>query len=319
MTQAVRNAMIAMIHEAQDRLCAAIEALDGEARFKEDTWTRDDGGGGRSRVLQEGRVFEKAGCGISIVHGTLTAAAAAQMGGGKELPADYPLTFFAAGISLVFHPRNPHAPTVHANVRYFERGDGDVQGSWWFGGGADLTPSYLYEADAIHFHEVMKKACDDVDDAFYVPFKQWCDDYFVITHRGERRGVGGIFFDDLRDRAPLDLLAFVKGVIHGVVPAYAPIVERRRDMPFSEAEKDWQQIRRGRYVEFNLVYDRGTTFGLRTGGRIESILMSLPLTARWQYDHHPVDGSDEARLLDVLRTPRDWLGLTTLVGPTTST
>ncbi len=302
-----RQAMIDMIHGAQDALTAAIEDLDGGGTFKEDIWQRPDGGGGRSRVLQDGDVFEKAGCGISMVHGELSKEAVAQMGGGKNLPADFPRTFFAAGISLVFHPKNPHAPTVHANVRCFERGDASVDGSWWYGGGADLTPSYLYEEDATHFHKQMKAACDSTDVSFYDKYKKWCDDYFYIVHRDERRGVGGIFFDDLHDRPRDRLLSFVKDVIHGVIPAYVPLIAKRKDSPFTENEKEWQQLRRGRYVEFNLVYDRGTVFGLKTGGRIESILMSLPLTARWQYDHHPEAGSREQALLDVLKTPRAWV------------
>lgn len=302
----MRQAMTEMIHAAQDALTTSIEQLDG-GQFHEDRWTRPEGGGGRSRVLQDGVVFEKAGCGISIVHGVLSKEAAAQMGGGTSLPADFPLTFFAAGLSLVFHPRNPHAPTMHANVRYFERGDGSMPGSWWFGGGADLTPSYLYDEDAIHFHRTLQQACNQSDPEYYPKFKAWCDDYFLIKHREERRGVGGVFFDDLRDRAPARLLSFVKDIIYSVIPAYIPLVNNRKDQAFTESQKDWQQLRRGRYVEFNLIYDRGTVFGLRTGGRIESILMSLPLTARWEYDHHPAAGTPEANLLTVLRTPRDWV------------
>ncbi len=303
----MRTAMSEMIQAAQDALTTSIEQLDGRGRFHEDHWTRPEGGGGRSRVLQDGAVFEKAGCGVSMVHGELSKEAVAQMGGGQGLPADFPRTFFAAGISLVFHPRNPHAPTMHANVRYFERGDGSVPGSWWFGGGADLTPSYLYDEDVIHFHRTLQQACDRADPSFYGRYKKWCDDYFFIKHREERRGVGGIFFDDLRDRTPTQLLSFVKDMIHSVIPAYVPIIEKRGNQAYSDLEKNWQQIRRGRYVEFNLVYDRGTVFGLKTGGRTESILMSLPLTARWEYDHHPAVGSPEAALLAVLHTPRDWL------------
>jgi coproporphyrinogen III oxidase len=302
----MREKMSEMIHAAQDALTTSIEQLDGSGRFHEDQWTRPEGGGGRSRVLQDGAVFEKAGCGVSIVHGELSKEAAAQMGGGHALPPDFPRTFFAAGCSLVFHPKNPHAPTTHANVRYFERGDGSVPGSWWFGGGADLTPSYLYDEDAIHFHNTFKQACDRADPSFYSAHKKWCDDYFLIKHREERRGVGGIFFDDLRDRAPDLLLSYAKDVIHSVIPSYVPLVAKRKDQPFTEEEKAWQQIRRGRYVEFNLIYDRGTVFGLKTGGRVESILMSLPLTARWEYDHHPAEGTREAALLQVLREPRDW-------------
>lgn len=300
----LRTRMQTYVMDLQDRICAALADVDGKA-FGEDRWEREGGGGGRSRVLQEGNVFEKAGVGVSVVHGTLTPEAARSMGGGKDLPPDADLRFFATGLSLVLHPWNPMAPTVHANYRYFERGEAGE--AWWFGGGADLTPSYLFGEDAVHFHAVHKQACDRHDPAFYPRFKAWCDEYFRIQHRGETRGIGGIFFDDLHDRDPEALLAFVRECGDAFLPAYLPILDRRKDLPFTAENKEWQQIRRGRYVEFNLVYDRGTTFGLRTGGRIESILMSLPLTARWEYDHHPAAGSEEAQLLEVLRTPRNWL------------
>ena len=251
-------------------------------------------------------MFEKAGVNVSIVHGTLSPQAAKSMGGGQELKgAD--LDFFATGISLVLHPLNPMAPTVHANYRYFERGEGNKPGSWWFGGGADLTPSYLFEEDAIHFHQVHKDACDRHEVADYDHFKQWCDDYFHIKHRGERRGLGGLFFDDINQASREDCLAFVTDCAESFLESYIPILMRRKDLPFSEQHKQWQQIRRGRYVEFNLVYDRGTTFGLTTNGRIESILMSLPLTARWEYCHEVEENSEEARLLQYLRNPKDWL------------
>jgi len=199
------------------------------------------------------------------------------------------------------------APTAHANYRYFERGDGSVPGSWWFGGGADLTPSYLFEEDARHFHQTHKDACDSFDPSFYPRFKKWCDEYFFIKHRGETRGVGGIFFDDLHDRDSDTLLSFATACANAFVPSYIPLVERRKDMAFTDAQKEWQQLRRGRYVEFNLVYDRGTVFGLRTAGRIESILMSLPLTARWEYCNEPIEGSPEEKMLGVLRTPCSWV------------
>jgi coproporphyrinogen III oxidase len=313
----IKSAMTAMVRRAQDNITRALEALEGPveqggARFREELWdhtaSQDAGGGGWTRVLQDGRVFEKAGVNVSAVTGELSPDAVAAMGGGKSLPKDFPRTFFATGLSLVIHPKNPHAPTMHANVRYFERGDGSLPGSWWFGGGADLTPSYLYDEDARHFHAVYQAACDATDKGFYAAHKAWCDDYFLIKHRGERRGVGGIFFDDLHDRPAEELLAYIEAVAFGVVPSYVPLVERRKDLPFTEEEKRWQQLRRGRYVEFNLVYDRGTIFGLKTGGRVESILMSLPLTARWEADHAPSPGSREAELLDVLKTPRNWLG-----------
>jgi coproporphyrinogen III oxidase len=301
----MRQRMESMVKAAQDEICAALAAVDGGI-FKEDSWQRAGGGGGRSRVLQDGAVFEKAGVGVSVVYGTLPEEAARAMGGGQSLDGPEDLEFFATGVSLVIHPRNPMAPTAHANYRYFERGTGEKEGSWWFGGGADLTPAYLFDEDAAHFHRVHKAACDEHDPAFYPRFKAWADEYFLLKHRGERRGVGGIFFDDLHDRDPERIFAFSSECVRAFVPAYVPLVERRKDMPYGEEHKRWQQIRRGRYVEFNLVYDRGTTFGLKTGGRVESILMSMPLTARWEYDHHPVTGTEEERLLAVLKDPRDW-------------
>ena len=301
----VRERMEQLIREGQDSICAAVESLDGQ-RFREDRWEREGGGVGISRVLEGGHVFEKAGVNVSMVHGTLTPEAARSMGGGADL-GDEHLDFYAAGVSLVIHPHNPFAPTAHANFRYFERGAGTTPAAWWFGGGSDLTPSYLFPDDCQHFHRTLKEACDAHDPSFYPRFKKWCDEYFWIRHRGEARGVGGIFFDDLHDRDPDELLAFVASAIEAFVPSYLPLVERRKDMEFDDEQKRWQQLRRGRYVEFNLVYDRGTVFGLRTTGRIESILMSLPLTARWEYSHVPAPGSEEERLQKVLEGPRDWI------------
>ena len=302
----MRQRMIDLVHAEQDRICAALQDIDG-GEPREDVWTREGGGGGRSRVFSEGKVFEKAGVNVSVVHGTLRPEAARAMGGGQALGDDEELDFFATGLSLVLHPWNPMAPTVHANYRYFERGNGQRPGSWWFGGGADLTPSYLFEEDATHFHATHKAVCDAHDVADYGRFKTWCDDYFHIRHRGERRGVGGLFFDDVNEAPKEECFAFVEACASAFLPSYLPILERRKDMPYTEEQRDWQQLRRGRYVEFNLVYDRGTTLGLNTNGRVESILMSLPLTARWEYAHTPEDGSAEAALLDVLRTPRDWV------------
>lgn len=299
-----REKAAALMHELQDHICEGIASLDGDKGFCEDSWTREQGGGGRSRILQDGAVFEKAGVNVSVVMGTLAPEAAAQMGGGQELED---LSFFATGVSLVIHPHNPMAPTVHANYRYFERGDGSAPGSWWFGGGADLTPSYLFEEDVVHFHRTLKDACDAHDASFYPKFKAWCDRYFQIPHRGEARGVGGIFFDNLRDRSKEELLDFQRSCGNAFLEAYVPIVARRKDLDFDVKQKEWQQLRRGRYVEFNLVYDRGTKFGLNTNGRIESILMSLPLTARWEYDHHPLQGSEEERMLAVLQHTRNWV------------
>ncbi|MFP4600816.1 MAG: oxygen-dependent coproporphyrinogen oxidase [Persicimonas sp.] len=296
--------MIDLVYGVQDDITATLAELDGGS-FREDTWERPGGGGGRSRVLQEGNVFEKAGVGVSVVEGELSEQAAREMGGGGHIED---LSFWATGVSLVFHPHNPMAPTVHANYRYFERGDGSEPGSWWFGGGSDLTPAYLFADDAEHFHRVHKEACDAHDPEFYPRFKQACDEYFYIPHREEARGVGGIFFDNLHEEGTTEeLFSFVSDCAHSFLPAYMPIIERRKDMPFEEHHKQWQQMRRGRYVEFNLVYDRGTKFGLRTKGRIESILMSLPLTARWEYDPAVEPDSDEAAMLQVLKEPRQWL------------
>jgi len=289
-----REGMERIARRTQDAICDAISALDGTP-FEETAWTREGGGGGRSRVLQDGNVFEKAGCGVSVVHGELSPAAAASMRPGRPIPSD--LRFYACGVSLVIHPRNPFCPTFHANFRTME-----VGGEAWFGGGADLTPSYLFEDDARHFHGTLKAACDRHDPAYWPRFKRWCDDYFLIAHRGERRGLGGFFFDDLSDALP-----FVDDCAAALVPAYLPIAERRKDLPFTEEHRRWQQLRRGRYVEFNLVYDRGTTFGLKTNARVDAVLMSLPLTARWEVGHEPEPGGEEARLLEVLRTPRDWV------------
>ena len=300
----IRERMEKIIEAQQNAICSALEELDGST-FRTDQWEREGGGGGTTRVLQDSPVFEKAGVNVSIVYGKLTPEAARSMGGGAEL-GDQHLEFYACGLSLVIHPHNPMAPTAHANFRYFERGK-DEPVAWWFGGGADLTPSYLFEEDCQHFHRTLKECCDRHDEEFYPRYKKWCDEYFLIKHRGERRGVGGIFFDDLNDRDPEELLKFAEDGLASFVPAYVPLVARRKDAEFSESQKEWQQLRRGRYAEFNLVYDRGTVFGLRTAGRIESILMSLPLTARWEYCHEPEVGSEEARVLEVLQEPRDWV------------
>lgn len=298
----MRDRMAAFVHDIQDHICREIAALDGTP-FREDVWSREGGGGGRSRVIQEGNVFEKAGVNVSVVHGELSPEAARSMGGGTEEPD---LRFFATGVSLVIHPHNPMAPTAHANYRYFERGAGGP-GNWWFGGGSDLTPSYLYDDDAAHFHRVHQEALAKHGTEYYPRFKAWCDTYFRIPHRNESRGIGGIFFDNFTQGGPEAAFALVQSCAAAFTDAYVPLVARRKDMAFTEAHKRWQQLRRGRYVEFNLVYDRGTAFGLRTGGRIESILMSLPLTARWEYDMHPEPGSEEARLTQVLTNPKEWI------------
>eukprot|EP00741_Cyanophora_paradoxa_P016541 tig00020927_g15971.t1 len=302
----------------QHKIVSAFEEIDGSGDYRVDAWDRDNnGGGGVTMVKQGGNVFEKSGVAVSVVHGKMSPGAFVQatekIHEARDKAVARPegeVPFFACGVSSVNHPWNPHAPTMHFNYRYFEVGGKDgVPKVWWFGGGADLTPSYLYDEDAIHFHGKHKEACDKHDVALYPRFKKWCDEYFLIKHRGETRGIGGIFFDDFNDRDPEAIMAFQKECADALIPAYIPLLEKRKDQAFTEAEKEWQQIRRGRYVEYNLVYDRGTQFGLRTNGRTESILMSMPLTARWEYDHEPAAGSREAELLKATRVPRDWLNI----------
>ncbi len=286
----------------QDEICAGLEELDGAGRFTADRWQRPGGGGGLSRVLTGGRLFEKAGVNWSRVEGELPAEFAAQIPGSGT-------AFSAAGVSLVLHPGSPMVPTVHANFRYLEKGD-----RAWFGGGSDLTPYYLFREDAAHFHRAWQTACEAHPGvADYRKFKSWCDEYFALPHRGERRGVGGIFFDYLdgtgTDGGIEAVLAFVEAAGRSFLRAYRPIAARRAGEPYGERERQWQLLRRGRYVEFNLVHDRGTVFGLKTGGRTESVLMSLPPLVRWEYDPgDPPHGSREAELLEVLRNPVDWLG-----------
>jgi coproporphyrinogen III oxidase len=294
MHDALKSRMQALIERAQDEICRALEAEDGTHRFREDPWTRPGGGGGRTRVLEGGSVFEKAGVNTSVVHGELPEAFAKRLHGDGT-------RFFAAGISLVLHPRSPLVPTVHANFRFI------VQGSRaWFGGGADLTPYYLFEEDARHFHATWKEACERYEVGAYARFKEACDRYFWLKHRQEARGVGGIFFEDMKGDLEREL-AFVESCANAFVPSYVPIVQRRKGLPYTPEQRAWQEVRRGRYVEFNLVYDRGTTFGLETQGRTESILMSLPPVVRWNYDFHPQAGTEEARLVEVLRQPRGWV------------
>lgn len=301
----MRAKMESMLREAQLSITKAIEGIDGEAKFQEDGWIRDTGGGGYSRVLAGGRIWEKAGVNLSVVYGEMPQAALqAATERGAERGEGEKVLFFATGLSCVMHPRNPHCPTMHFNYRYFETGDGK---HWWFGGGTDITPSYVDEEDMSHFHGVYKEVCDRHDPEYYPKFKKWADDYFLIKHRNERRGLGGIFFDDLNDRDPEEIFEFCKDAVNHVVDAYAPLIVKHQNDPFTPEQKQWQQIRRGRYAEFNLIYDRGTIFGLKTGGRIESILMSLPETATWLYDHHPEPGSPEADFLDAAQNPREWL------------
>ena len=303
----MRHKMEKLCMDVQREVCEKVSNLDG-TKFCVDRWEREEGGGGISCILQDGKVFEKAGVNISVVHGNLPPAAVKQMRSrGKELPEDRTLPFFAVGVSCVIHPHNPFVPTVHFNYRYFEVDIGSGQKKWWFGGGTDLTPAYLDKEDAAHFHRTLKTACDKHDASYYPKFKKWCDKYFYITHRKESRGIGGIFFDDVDKPNQEAVFQFVNSCSDSILPAYMPVVEKNYKKKFTEEQKRWQQLRRGRYVEFNLVYDRGTKFGLLTpGARIESILMSLPLTARYEYMHSPPPNSPEAELLKVLQNPKDW-------------
>lgn len=292
------------IQNLQDTISSKLEAIDGKAKFQEDIWKRPEGGGGRTRVIENGKVFEKGGVNISAVHGKLPETMQTYFGVENA-------NFFACGLSLVLHPKNPMVPTVHANWRYFEmyNQEGDLVDSW-FGGGQDLTPYYLFEEDAKHFHQVCKTACDNHNTEFYNTFKTRCDEYFWNTHRNEARGVGGLFFDyckTSKDMSMQNWFDFVSEVGNSFLEAYVPIVEKRKDLDYSKKQRDWQEIRRGRYVEFNLVHDKGTLFGLKTNGRIESILMSLPPHVQWVYDHHPEQGSVEEKLINVLKQPKNWV------------
>jgi len=292
------------IQQLQDSITSKLEELDGTAKFQQDLWKRKEGGGGRTRVIENGKVFEKGGVNISKVHGPLPKSMQNYFGVDD-------VDFFACGLSLVIHPKSPMVPTVHANWRYFEMYDreGNIVDQW-FGGGQDLTPYYLFDEDATHFHAVCKNACNAHNPEFYPAYKKKCDDYFWNTHRNEARGVGGLFFDYCKankETSMEDWYNFVTEVGDSFLDAYAPIVEKRRDLPYSQEQRDWQEIRRGRYVEFNLVHDKGTLFGLKTNGRIESILMSLPPHVQWRYDHHPETGSEEAKLIAVLKKPKNWV------------
>lgn len=300
----IKQEWIDYIHDLQDRICWALEEVDGKAKFQEDRWERPEGGGGRTRVIAGGAVFEKGGVNTSIVFGDVTDAmrTALKINGAR---------WFACGLSLVIHPLNPFVPTVHCNYRMFELyNEADQVIDRWFGGGTDLTPYYLFEEDARHFHGTYKEVCDNFDPLFYPRFKEECDNYFVNFHRNnERRGIGGIFYDHQRPGERHDVqfwMDFGKACGDAFIPAYIPIVEKRKHLPYTEAHKHWQEIRRGRYTEFNLVHDRGTLFGLKTNGRIESILMSLPPTVRFEYNYQPAPGSPEADLLNACLHPREW-------------
>ncbi len=311
------------LQSLQDQICAALEVLDGGAQFRQDSWERPEGGGGRSRVLREGRIFEQAGVNFSEVWGEKLPPSIL-----NEWPAAEGHAFMATGTSMVLHPRNPYVPTVHLNYRYFEAGP-----VWWFGGGADLTPYYPFAADAHHFHACLAEACSLHHSDYYPVFKLWCDEYFYLKHRQENRGVGGIFFDyqnglgelyhgpcpqgaaaqyshqvgEVGDRDWESLFALIQSCGRAFLPSYLPIVERRHTLDYGDRERQFQLYRRGRYVEFNLVYDRGTIFGLQTNGRTESILMSLPPLVRWEYDYHPAPGTPEMELYETFLRPQDWL------------
>lgn len=288
------SGVAAYFSELQDRICASLEEADGFGRFHQDLWERSGGGGGRSRVLSEGIVFEKAGVNFSLVDGDMAEEFAKQIPGeGRH--------FTATGISLVLHPRSPLVPTVHANFRFLVKGE-----KRWFGGGVDLTPYYPHREDVIHFHRVWKRVCTQHQDVVdYQQLKTWCDEYFFLAHRGEPRGVGGIFFDYLEGEFE-SRFAFVRAAGDAFLDSYLPIVTRRKAAPYTQEQREFQEFRRGRYVEFNLLYDRGTLFGLKTGGRTESILMSLPPRVRWLYDYQPSPGTREAELYEVYLKPRNW-------------
>ena len=301
----VKETWKTFIYSLQNRICSELEKTDGKATFKEDLWQRPEGGGGKTRIIANGNVFEKGGVNVSEVFGQVTKDMMSHLNISGE-------SWFACGISIVLHPLNPMVPTVHCNYRMFELYDKDQEViDRWFGGGTDLTPYYLFEEDAKHFHRTYKKTCDEFNIDFYPTFKKECDQYFANKHRNnERRGIGGIFFDHQRPSGSQDELFWInfgKSCGEAFLDAYLPIVEKRKNLVFTPAQRNWQEIRRGRYVEFNLLHDRGTLFGIKTNGRTESILMSLPPTVRFDYDHVPVAGSEEDRLLQVCLQPVDWV------------
>lgn len=292
------------IQQLQLKITSELERVDGKSKFHKDQWTREGGGGGLTMVIEDGNVFEKGGVNISKVYGDLPEAMqkAFNVSAGK---------FFACGLSMVIHPKSPKVPTTHANWRYFEMYDPEGKLlDQWFGGGQDLTPYYLDEQDVIHWHQICKNVCDQHHENFYSKYKKECDEYFWNAHRAEARGVGGLFFDYLRPNAEMSVekwYNFVTAVGDSFLEAYVPIVEKHKNEAYTAAQREWQEIRRGRYVEFNLIHDRGTLFGLKTNGRIESILMSLPKHVQWHYNHQPASGSEEEKLLQILQTPKDWV------------
>ena len=301
-TDAALTRVVDYLQSLQDRICHMVEAEDGEATFHEDAWQHHSGGGGRTRVLQVGGLFEQAGVNFSHVKGIALPPAAT-----VKRPHLSGREFEATGVSLVLHPNNPYVPTVHANVRFLIAHESGHEPVWWFGGGFDLTPYYGFDEDCTHWHRVAKAACQPLGEVAYPRFKAWCDEYFYLKHRAEPRGIGGLFFDDLNDGGFETSFEFIQSIGDHFIPAYQPIVARRKDTPFGERERAFQCYRRGRYVEFNLVYDRGTLFGLQSGGRTESILMSLPPVVNWRYDWRAEPGTPEAKLTDYYLTARDWL------------
>ncbi|MDM5068454.1 oxygen-dependent coproporphyrinogen oxidase [Aeromonas salmonicida] len=292
----------AFLLQLQDEICRSLEQADGVGRFVEDAWAREGGGGGRTRVMRHGDMIEQGGVNFSHVYGDAMPASAT-----AHRPELAGRKFEAMGVSLVIHPHNPYVPTSHANVRFFIAEKEGEEPIWWFGGGFDLTPFYPFAEDVQHWHRVSRDLCQPFGEDIYPEFKSWCDRYFFLKHRNETRGVGGLFFDDLNRWPFADCFAFIQAVGRGYLDAYLPIIERRKAQPYGEREREFQLYRRGRYVEFNLVYDRGTLFGLQTGGRTESILMSMPPLARWEYDWQPEAGSPEALLYTDYLAPREWL------------
>ncbi|WP_371195363.1 oxygen-dependent coproporphyrinogen oxidase [Glaciecola sp. SC05] len=297
------NTVKAFLLQLQDNICQALALADGEGKFTEDSWVREEGGGGRSRVMSKGAVIEQGGVNFSHVFGSQmppSATAARPELAGRN--------FQAMGVSLVIHPHSPLIPTSHANVRFFIAEKEGEEPIWWFGGGFDLTPTYVFKEDAKHWHQVAKDLCLPFGEQVYAKYKKWCDEYFYLKHRNETRGIGGLFFDDLNEWGFDQSFAFMQAVGNGFIDGYVPIIEKRKALPFTERERQFQLYRRGRYVEFNLVYDRGTLFGLQTGGRTESILMSMPPLARWEYDYQPPPDSPEGNLYQYLRAI-DWVGI----------
>lgn len=298
----MKNKFSVYIDSLQERITSDLEKLDGKSKFIKDNWEREKGGGGLTMILENGDAFEKAGVNVSKVYGNLPESMS------KLLKVDQS-HFFACGISLVLHPKNPMAPTFHANLRYFELYEHNVLKDRWFGGGLDLTPYYIFEEDIVHFHKSCKKVCDSYNEGFYSKYKRKCDEYFWNSHRNEARGVGGLFFDYCRESNEMNIdnwFSFISDLGNSFLKSYVPIIKKRKDLDYNNSHEKWQQIRRGRYVEFNLLHDKGTLFGLKTNGRIESILISMPPKAQWVYDQTPSKGSEEEKLLNILKSPKKW-------------